>query len=501
MTLPLPLPLQLPPQLPLLSLLIFAPLGGAVALWLLPTRAARHLVALTLLITLAISSTVLFNFDPAGARFQLIERLPWIASLNVHYLVAVDGLSVLFLPATALLFLGSLVASWNLVHDAPRLHYSLLLTLQSATLGIFCALDTVLFFFFWELTLVPLYFLLGRWGATSDSPLAAARYFLIMLAGGIPLLIAFIVLASSQPTIPPTLSFDLIALLAAPLPRSTQTLVFLLCLLGFALKVPLVPLHTWLPQFSLAAPGSLTALIVGLKLGVFGLIRFAIPLAPAAAQDMHWLLAGLGTVTLLYGAVGILGQTNLRIALAYASICHVGLAVLGLASFSAQGAQGAVALLLSFTVATGGAFLLLEFLRQRTGSTDINGLGGAAKSMPLLASGVLICGLAGVGMPGTSSFPGEFPLILAALQSHTGAGMAALFGLSIAAGGFLALYRKAFFGPVTRPEVAQAEDLRPRERVILIALIIMIVGIGLYPAPWFDIIRPAAEAWAAGLSR
>ncbi|HSG23457.1 MAG TPA: NADH-quinone oxidoreductase subunit M [Azonexus sp.] len=484
-------------NLPLLSLLIFLPLGGAIALWLLPARVARYWVTLILLLTLATSCAVLLSFDPAGARFQLVERTPWIASLNVHYLVAVDGLSVLFLPATSLLFLGSLVASWNLVKEAARLHYSLLLLLQSATLGIFCALDTLLFFFCWELTLVPLYFLLGRWGATSASPRVAARYFLIMLAGGIPLLIAFIVLATSQPS----LNFDLTTLLATPLPRQTQTFFFLLCLLGFGIKVPLVPLHTWLPQFSLAAPGSLTALLVGLKLGVFGLIRFAIPLAPDAAQNMHWLLAGFGTVTLLYGAVGILGQTNLRIALAYASVCHVGLAILGLAAFTAQGVQGAVALLLSFSVATGGAFLLLEFLRQRTGSTDINSLGGAAKTMPLLASGVLICGLAGVGMPGTSSFPGEFLLILAALQSHTGAGMAALFGLAIAAGAFLALYRKAFFGPVTRPEVAQAEDLRPRERVVLIALIIMIVGIGLYPAPWFDIIRPAAEAWATGLSR
>ncbi|PKO94696.1 MAG: NADH-quinone oxidoreductase subunit M [Betaproteobacteria bacterium HGW-Betaproteobacteria-10] len=490
-------PLVLSLDLPLLSLLIFLPLGGAAALCCLPARLSRLLAALTLLLTLLVASLVLLSFNPTGERFQLIERTPWIASLNVHYLLAVDGLSVLFLPATALLFLGSLVANWNFVKAAPRLHYSLLLLLLSATLGIFCALDTVLFFFFWELTLLPLYFLLGRWGVTARSGRAAARYFLIMLAGGIPLLMAFIILASSQPS----LNFDLMRWLTSPLPKAEQTLVFLLCLLGFGVKVPLVPLHTWLKEFSLAAPGSLTALLVGLKLGVFGLIRFAIPLAPEAAQDMHWLLAGLGTLTLLYGAVGVLGQTNLRIALAYASICHVGLAVLGLAAFSAQSVQGAVALLLSFSVATGGAFLLLEFLRQRTGSTDINGLGGAAKTMPLLASGVLICGLAGVGMPGTSSFPGEFPLILAALESHTGAGMAALFGLSIAAGGFLALYRKTFWGPVTRPQVAEAEDLRPRERIVLSALIIIIVGIGLYPAPWFDLIRPAAEAWAAGLAR
>jgi len=484
-------------SVPQLSLLIFLPLAAAGLLWLLPARAARYLVAVAMLLVLALATLALVSYAPSGERFQLVERAAWIASLNVHYLVGVDGLSVLFLPATALLFLGSLVAGWNAVREAPRLYYSLLLLLQTATLGIFCALDTALFFVFWELTLVPIYFLLGRWGVTAGSGPAATRYFLIMLAGGIPLLLAIVILAASQPM--PT--FDLIALLAAPLPRSTQTAVFLLCLLGFGVKVPLVPLHTWLPQFSLAAPGSLTALLVGLKIGGFGLVRFAVPLAPQAALDLHWLLAGLGTVAILYGAVGMLAQSNLRVALAYASICHVGLAVLGLASFTAQGAQGAVSLLLSFSVSAGGAFLLLEFLRLRTGSTDIHALGGAAKSMPMLATGFLICGLAGVGMPGTSSFPGEFMLIISALHSHTGAGMAALFGLAIAAGSFLALYRRAFFGPVEHACVAQASDLRPREWLVMVAIIAMIVGIGVYPGPWIEIVRPASEAWANGLRR
>jgi len=484
-------------SLPLLSLLIFLPVGAASVLWLLPARHARLLAMLSMLASMSLAVAALAAYDPAGARFQLLERAGWIASLNVHYLVGVDGLSIIFLPATALLFLGSLVACWNAVQDAPRFHYSLLLVLQAATFGIFCALDTVLFFVFWELTLVPLYFLLGRWGVTAGAAAAATRYFLIMLAGGIPLLLAFVIVAASQ-SVP---TFDLTVLLAAPLSRATQTAVFLLCLVGFGVKVPLVPLHTWLPQFALAAPGSLTALLVGLKLGAFGLIRFAVPLAPEAALDMHWLLAGLGTVAVLYGAVGMLAQSNMRVSLAYASVCHVGLAVLGLSSYTAQGAQGAVSLLLSFSVATGGAFLLLEFLRQRTGATDTHALGGAAKTMPLLASGFLICGLAGVGMPGTSSFPGEFMLIIATLQTHTGAGMAALFGLSIAAGGFLSLYRNAFFGPVVNENVAQASDLRPREWAVLVALVVMIVSIGLYPGPWIEVISPAAEAWAAGLAR
>lgn len=478
----------------LLSLLIFLPLAAAVLLWLLPPARAKQVAALAMLAVLGLSTLAMLSFDAGGERYQLGERSLWVASLAVHYDVAVDGLSVLFLPATALLFIGTLIAHWRWVEQAPRLHYALLLLLESATLGIFCAMDAVLFFVFWEATLVPLYFLLGGWEAARGGNRAAARYFLFMLAGGVALLIAFVLFASSLPE----LSFDLRVWQAAAPTYGLQMSFFLLCLLGFGVKVPLVPLHTWLPAFALHAPGSLTALLLGLKLGAYGLLRIALPLAPNAALSLHWLLAGLGTVTLLYGAVSMLAQSNLRVATAFASLCHVGLVVLGLASLNAQAAQGAVALLLSFSVATGGAMLILEFLRQRTGSTDVRSLGGVAGGMPLLTAGYLICGLAGVGMPGTSSFPGEFLLVLATLQTHAGAGMAALFGLSIAAGAFLSLFRRAFFGPPgNNPEVARACDLAPRERIVLLVLVVLIGSIGLFPGPWLELVRPAAEQWAA----
>jgi NADH-quinone oxidoreductase subunit M len=301
-----------------------------------------------------------------------------------------------------------------------------------------------------------------------------------MLAGGVPLLFAFLTLAASQVSF----AFDLTALLAAPLPRATQYALLLLFLLGFGAKVPVFPLHTWLPQTALAAPGAITALLV----------------APEAAEDLHWLLAGLGTVSLLYGAVASLGQTNLRVMLAYSSISHVGLVLVGVASLSFQGIQGAVAQLLNFSVATGGAFLLAEFLRQRTGSTDIRSLGGAMGTMPLLAGGFLLCGLAGMGLPGTSGFPGELLILISALRTHAGAGLGALFGLVVGAAGFLGLYRKAFFGPVTRPEVAQAQDLRPREWAVLIVIVLLTLGCGLYPAPLLDIIAPAAAVWAGRMA-
>jgi NADH-quinone oxidoreductase subunit M len=479
---------------PLLTCLVLAPLAGSVLLGLLPQRSLRFATAASLLLSLLLSSVAFFGYDAQGEAYQWVVDVPWLPLLGVHWLLAVDGLSVLFLPATALLFLGALVTAWTVDPAARRLYYASLLALQGCLFGIFCAFDLVLFFVFWEASLLPVYFLLARGGVSAQAAAVAGRYVLIMLAAGLPLLLAVLWLGQLG-------GFDLRQLLAMPLAVDVQRGVFLLFLLAFAVKVPLVPLHTWLPQLALAAPGTLTALLLGLKVGVYALLRLALPLAPAAAAEWHWLLAGLGGVSLLYGAVGILSHSNLRVSLAYASICHVGLAVMGLATLSAAGVQGAVSLLLSFSVASGGVLLLLECLRQRTGTTDVHALGGVAQTMPLLAGGVLMCGLAGVGLPGTSSFPGEFMLILAVLERYTGAGMAALFGLAIAAGAFLAQYRQAFWGPLRSPAVQQASDLLPRERWLLFALIAMIVGIGLYPAPWIDTLGPSAQAWAAAMQR
>ena len=480
---------------PLLSCLIFIPLCGAGVLFVLgrPGQVwVRYWMLGCLLLCLGLSTLLWLGFEPEGARFQWVERHLWIPGLNVQYLLAVDGLSVLFFPSTALLFLGVLATLWRTAdaESAARL-FGWLLVLQSTLFGIFAALDGVLFFAFWEASMLPLYFLLLGWGVIQARSGVAARYVMIMLASGIPLLLVFLLLAQQVPEA----GFDVTAHLQHVHTVDLQRQVFLLCLLAFAVKAPLVPLHTWLPQFALAAPGAVTAVLLGLKVGVYGLIRFALPLAPAIAVQWHWLLAGLGTLAILYGAVGMLAQTNLRIGMAYASISHVGLAMLGLASLTDQGVFGAISLLLSFTLASGGALLLLELLRQRLGTTDIQSLGGVAQQMPLLAGGFLVCGLAGVGMPGTSSFPGEYLLIIAALQSHTGAGMAALFGLSIAAGGFLHLYREAFFGPPRHPALAHAQDLVWHEKWLLLVLVGLIFAIGAYPEPWMDVIKPAAHHW------
>lgn len=490
---------------PLLTVLLAWPLGGALLTAIVRQRPWAGRIALSsALATLGWSLLIVVAFDPASGEFQLLDAAPWIAGLGIEYLVGVDGLSLFFLPATALIFCAAIVASWRVTASStmplsPGLYFALLLSFETATLGIFCALDLIVFFCFWEASLIPLYFLVSLWGIGSGRQTAAVRYFLVMLAGGVPLLFGLLTLVFGQAK-GGALVFALPTLLAGALPEGTQYAVFLLLLIGFGVKVPLVPLHTWLPAMAMGAPAAITAILVGLKLGAYGLIRFAIPLAPLAARDLQWLLAGLGTLAILYGGVAALVQSNLRGVLAYSSVAHVGLVILGLSTFSASGLQGALLLLLNFSLCSGSAFLALSFLHRRTGSTDIAQLGGMIRNLPLLSGFFLFFGLAGIGLPGTLSFPAELLIIVAALHSHTGAGLAALFGTVLAAAAVLAPFGQAFLGRPRLPEQAEVDDLLPRERVVLLLPALLTVLLGVYPKPLLDWLRPAAEAWVAGLA-
>ena len=492
-------------HLPLLSLMLITLPLGAMLIWLAPNeRQVRWIALLTALVDLLLALAVLAGFDKSREGFQFVEYAEWIPSLNIHYHLGVDGLSVLFLPLTVLLFNAALLASWNSVRTLPRLYYTLLLVLESATLGIFCALDTMLFFFFWELTLVPSYFLISLWGIGPHRRYAAVKYTLFMTAGGVPLLFGFLLLAFrhaqvSAAALPQGLVFDYTLLVDQPLPVEMQAAIFFLLLLGFAAKTPVFPLHTWLPTVALEGPVAIAAIMTGLKVGAYGLIRFVVPLAPQAASEYHWLMAGLGVVGLLYGALAALSQTNLRRMLAFASISHVGLVILGIASLNTQGLQGALFQLLNFTIVAGGLFLMTGFLRHRTGSTDVIGLGGVASSMPLLAAFFFFFGLASIGVPGTNGFPAELLLVMSALSTHTGAGLAALVAIVLGAGYFLSMYRRAFFGPAGSSVISEALDLRGRELWLLALLAMLILLLGVWPGGVLEMTRLASEGWVEHL--
>jgi NADH-quinone oxidoreductase subunit M len=380
----------------------------------------------------------------------------------------------------------------------------LLLLLESATIGVFCALDLGLFFLFWELTLPPIYFLISLWGVGPQRRHAAKLYALTMLAGGVPLLMGIVLLAldsagESFIGVPAGLNCDYLALLETPLPLAAQSTIFLLLLLGFAVKAPLFPFHVWLPAAAMEGPAGVVALLTGLKLGLYGIIRYAVPLAPQAAQHWAGLMAGLGILGALYGALLALRQTNLRRMLAYASVSHVGLVLIGISAFNIQGIQGAVFQLFNFGIVSGGLFLLAGFLQHRLGSTEIASVGGAARSMPLLSSLFFVLGLASIGVPGSNGFAAEHLIVIGAFKAHTGFGLAALLTAIFGAAYFLKLFRAVFLGPAARRSILEACDLRLREYCIGVSLGCLALGFGLFPQTLLDLSQKPLQTWIARL--
>jgi NADH-quinone oxidoreductase subunit M len=477
-----------------LSLLILTlPIGAAVTL-LAPQKKARWVALTTALVGLLISLIITVGFDKELQGFQYVEQSVWIQSLNIQYFLGIDGISVLFLPATSLLFIFVILASWNTIQELPKVYFSLLLLLEASVLGIFCALDTIFFILFWEMTLIPLYFLISLWGIGANRRYAGVKYVLLMMSGGLPMLFAFILLAMQADG---SYIFSYPELLETAPDNPYQTVIFFLLLVGFGIKTPLFPMHTWLPLVAQEGHPATIATLVGLKLGAYGLLRFTVPLAPDVVVEYQGLLIGLGIIGVIYGGIAALSQTNLRRMLAYSSLSHVGMVVLGIATLSLAGIQGAVFQLLSFTLVAGGLFLLTGFIHQRIGSTDTISLGGMAKSMPLLSAFFFFLGLASMGIPATSAFPGELLIILSSLNQYTGIGLAALFGVILSAAYFLRIYRAAFLGTCRHEIVADAVDLQTRELIIVVIISALVLAFGLYPQLILDYMANATQTWTA----
>ncbi len=472
---------------PLLSLCLLWPLLGALLLVFINNqRWAKHFALLVAGTELLITLAALWRFNPNDGGFQLLEEHAWIPSLNIHYQLGVDGISIGFLPMTAWVTLMALLAGWNSVRHLTRFHLGLMLILEGITIGVYTALDLTLFFLFWELTLPPIFFLIGLWGIGAERRHAAMKYTLYMLFGGVPLLFGIILLALNHArvvggSIPGDLLFSLPALLNTPLAAPEQGLIFALLLLGFAVKAPLPPFHTWLPTMAMEAPSQISALLMGLKLGLYGILRFAIPLAPSAALEHRWLLAVIGAITLVYAGLIALRQTNLRRLLAYSSISHVGLVLMGIATFTLQGLQGAVMQLLNFSIVASSLLLIAGMIQQRLGSNELVHLGGLAKPMPRLTALFFLFGLSSIGVPMTNGFPAELLLFLGVLQVYPALALACLFGAVLGAAYLLGFIRRGFFGPVVHDAVARMQDAKTRELFLLALPALLVLMLGLYP--------------------
>lgn len=480
---------------PILSILIFLPVAWAILVnFIEDDRLARRVAVAGASLELLLAAIMTFNFNPGVSDIQFGERIDWMPGTGVGYHVGVDGISVLFVPLTAFLTLMVMLSSWSSVRFRPKPYLIALFALEATTIGIFTALDLVLFFVFWELILVPSYFLIRLWGIGPQRDYAALKYVMYMLAGSVPLLAGIVLLGLNAYDVQETYSFDFPTLLTMAVPPERQTLIFFLLVLGFAVKGPVFPFHTWLSTALMEGPVGLSVMLVGLKLGIYGLLRFAIPLVPEAAQEWAWLMTVLGLIAILYGALIALVQPNLRRLLAFASVGHVGLALLGLFVLNVQGLQGALLLMINLGIATTGLLFLTGFLHARTGTSELAAFGGVARQIPRLATFYFIIGLAFIGVPGTSGFPGEFLILLGAFRAHWAVAAIAVLGIILSAAFFLSSYERVFFGPVTRGTVRGLQDLRPREAIIAVAMGVLVLWIGLFPNPLLTMSRGSVQA-------
>jgi len=480
---------------PVLTALVLLPIAAAIALQLVPTdRWASRLALGAMVAELIIAIGVLLGFRPGLAQTQFAERVEWIPTIGAVYHVGVDGLSVLFVPLTALVAILALVSSWRAVRFHLRGFLAALLLLEAATMGIFVSLDLLLFFLFWEAMLVPTYALIRIWGVGPERQGAAGKYAMYMLVGSAPMLVAIALLGINAGDAAMGYTFDLPTLLSTPVPLALQAIVFFAFAFSFAVKSPLFPFHSWLPGALLEGPAGVAIFLVGLKLGIYGFLRFAIPLAPDAAREWGWIIAALGVVSLLYGGLVALTQPNLRRLLAFAALTHVGLATLGVFSLDQRGVQGALLLMVNVAISATGLALLAGALHARFGTTELTAFGGLARYAPRLTAAFLVFGLAGIGLPGTSGFPAELLVFIGAFRSQPWLAVIALLGTVLGAAYFLAYFMRAFLGPATREAVRVVRDLRPHEAVAAVVLAIAIVAIGAFPGPLVDITDASARA-------
>ena len=483
---------------PALSILIFLPIFFAILLLGLDDAKLARKVALGgALLELGLSIALVGAFIRGTPDIQFAEHRPWIPTLSITYHVGVDGLSVLFLPITALLTVLVLAASFHQVKTRVPAFCASVLALSAAGMGIFASLDLILFFIFWEASLIPIYFLVSLWGVGPERRYAAMKYVLTMLVASGPLLLGIVLLGVHQRVNGAgPYTFDWLTLRSSSISSETATIVFFLMLIGFAVKGPFVPLHAWMPSMLRECPVGIGVILTGLKLGLYGVLRFLVPLLPSITAHYAWMLGALGVIGIVYGALIALVQPNLRRLLSFSCLSHVGFVLLGIASGSEQGISGAVLGMVNLGLSSTGLFFVTGFLQQRVGSSEVSALGGVAKKAPRAAVLFLLLSLASIGLPGTSGFVGEFLVLLAAYRMSLPLLVLALVGTVLGAAYVLSVFEKAFLGPITQPRVVSMKDLAPEEWIVLGSLSALVLLIGFYPRPVLDIVSASAAAFA-----
>jgi NADH-quinone oxidoreductase subunit M len=478
-----------------LSLLIFIPAVAALVVMLLPQRYEQQAKWIALVASLAIlglSIQMFFAFDRDQSGFQFVVRKEWVdvGSFNLQYFLGVDGLSMPLLVLTTFLTLASVLVSFSIT-VRPRAYFACLLLLSSSVIGVFCALDFLLFFLFWELELFPMFLLIAVWGS-GRKEYSATKFVLYTIAGSAFMLVGILVLAFNQDT------FDIEKLGQANFQGTVipLTWVFLLLFIGFAVKLPIVPLHTWLPDAHSDAPTAVSVMLAGvlLKMGGYGIIRISVTILPKQADDYSIWFVAIGAISVLYGAFITLRQTDVKRLIAYSSVSHMGLVLLGIGALGKVAIVGATYQMLAHGVITGLLFVLVGLMYERTHTREISRLGGLARQMPLITTGMVFAGFASLGLPALAGFIAEITVFLGTFQRYEWAVLMSIFGVVLSAGYMLWMLERVVFGPV-RHEWDDVSDQRHWwEHSVVVVLAALVVVLGVYPALLMDMIGPAVDS-------
>lgn len=467
--------------MPILSLLTFIPFIGVLVILLLPKEKVALIKGTALLSTglvLALSLCLLSRFELGVAGLQFVERVAWIPQLNIWYYLGVDGLSVGLVFLTGLLGFLACIASGDIVQRQKE-YFIFYLLLMTGMMGTFLAIDLFLFYIFWEVVLIPMYFLIGIWGGPRRH-YAAIKFFLYTLAGSVLMLVGILVAYFN--TNPHTFDMFEIAQTTALFDLRLQALLFLAFYLAFAIKVPVFPFHTWLPDAHVEAPTPISVILAGvlLKMGTYGILRICWPMFPSAVEYFAYGLAVLGAINIVYGACVAMAQTDFKKMVAYSSVSHMGFVILGFASMNATGINGAILEMFNHGIITGGMFLLVGVLYTRAHTREMNQFGGLSATMPVYAFFLMLCTLASLGLPGLSGFVGEFLSLIGAFETYPAVTIAATIGLVIGAGYFLLMVQRVLLGPVNTSKPKYA-DMNLTETWTLVPLAVIIVVVGFYP--------------------